>query len=125
MSKLLAQRLVLLREAAGLSQSAVAKQIGIDNSSLSRIESGARKVSAAELAQFSAIFHVTADYLLGKDATELGVLDLKDVLDGRPCPEFNFAGIKLTAVEQAKLNLAITQIFWDKLVQQPHTADNA
>lgn len=123
MSKLLAQRLVLLREAAGLSQSVVAKHIGIDNSSLSRIESGARKVSAAELAKFSDLFNVTADSLLGKAAAEPAVLDFKDVLDGKPCPEFNFAGTKLTAVEQAKLNLAITQIFWDKL--QPHTADNA
>lgn len=118
MSESLSERLVSLREAAGLSQSAVAKQIGVDNSSLSRIESGTRKVSAEELGKLATLFNVTSDSLLGKTQPVPDAVDLKDVLDGKPCPDFNFAGTKLTASEQAKLNLAITQIFWSKLTHQ-------
>lgn len=123
MLELLTKRLIDLREASGLSQSEVARRIGIDNSSLSRIESGARKVSAEELAKFAGLFDVTTDYLLGNNntpkwATKQDVIDLKDVLDDKDGTSFNFGGEKLTDEQNAKLNLAITQIFWDKLKER-------
>lgn len=116
----LAKRLIRLRESLGLSQSEVAKRIGIDNSSLSRIESGDRKVSSDELAKFADQYNVTTDYLLGKSipsecATEPIAFDLKDILDGIDSVSLVFDGKKLTADEFAKFNFAITQIFWNKL----------
>lgn len=123
MIDILTKRLVDLRENSGLSQSEVARRIGIDNSSLSRIESGSRKVSAEELSKFATLYDVTTDYLVGKNntpawATEKDVIDLKDVLDDKDGTSFNFGGEKLTDDENAKLNLAITQIFWDKLKER-------
>lgn len=120
MIDILTKRLVDLRENSGLSQSEVARRIGIDNSSLSRIESGSRKVSAEELSKFATLYDVTTDYLVGKNntpvwATKQDVIDLKDVLDDKDGTSFNFGGEKLTDEQNAKLNLAITQIFWDKL----------
>lgn len=123
MLELLTKRLIDLRESSGLSQSDVARRIGIDNSSLSRIESGSRKVSAEELAKFADLFDVTTDYLLGKNntpawATKQDVVDLQDVLDDKDGTSFNFGGEKLTSDENAKLNLALTQIFWEKLKER-------
>lgn len=123
MIDILTKRLVDLRENSGLSQSEVARRIGIDNSSLSRIESGSRKVSAEELSKFATLYDVTTDYLVGKNntpvwATKQDVIDLKDVLDDKDGTSFNFGGEKLTDDENAKLNLAITQIFWDKLKER-------
>lgn len=116
----LAKRLIRLRESLGLSQYEVAKRIGIDNSSLSRIESGDRKVSSDELAKFADQYNVTTDYLLGKSipsecTTEPITFDLKDILDGIDSVSLVFDGKKLTVDEFAKFNFAITQIFWNKL----------
>ncbi|MFY3753437.1 helix-turn-helix domain-containing protein [Lacticaseibacillus paracasei] len=50
---LLRQRLIDLREEKNLSQSELARQIGMDNTAISKIESRTRKVSAEELNLFS------------------------------------------------------------------------
>lgn len=118
----LASRLVNLRESSGLSQSEVARRIGIDNSSLSRIESGSRKVSAEELGKFSTLYSVTTDYLLGinhtpKWATQKDVVDLQQMLDDPNYMDqgFAFGGGSLTDSEKEKMRLAITQVFWDRI----------
>ncbi|MFD1431185.1 helix-turn-helix domain-containing protein [Lacticaseibacillus yichunensis] len=116
----LPKRLIDLREERQLSQSEVARRVGMDNSSLSRIESGSRKVSAEELGKFAALYGVTTDYLLGVNntpewATEQDTIDLKKVLSGQGGPTFNFGGDKLTEDQNAKLNLALTQIFWEEI----------
>lgn len=128
MNEILIRRLIDLREAAGLSQSEAARRVGIDNSSLSRIESGDRKVSAQELSKLAEVYGVTTDYLLGKNntpkwATEKDSLDLKEVLDGTVQPSFNFGGEDISDDDRAKLNLAITQIFWEKLEKQRKRAE--
>lgn len=117
----LANKLINEREKSGLSQSEVARRIGIDNSSLSRIESGTRKVSSDELRKFASLYGVTTDYLLNLNntpawATEKQVTDLKEWLDD---PDANaglsFGGAELTKEEKEKLKLSVTQIFWDRL----------
>ncbi len=55
-----------LREEREMSQIELAKIIGINNSVLSRIESGKRDVEDFLLVKFSEYFGVTSDYLLGR-----------------------------------------------------------
>ena len=63
---LLRQRLIDLRAEINLSQSELARQIGMDNTAISKIESRTRKVSAEELNLFSEFYDVSTDYLLGR-----------------------------------------------------------
>ena len=53
-----------LRERQGWSQRALAKWVGIDQSAVSRIEAGHRRLSAGELQRFADALHVSADELL-------------------------------------------------------------
>lgn len=55
---------------AGFATKAQAKRMKMDSSYISKIESGNRKVSSAELDSFANIFDVSADYLLGRDKTD-------------------------------------------------------
>ncbi|NJJ37873.1 helix-turn-helix domain-containing protein [Paenibacillus apii] len=59
-------RIKKLREAQGLSQLELADRIGINNSVLSRIESGKRPVEDSEINQFADFFDVSGDYILGR-----------------------------------------------------------
>jgi transcriptional regulator with XRE-family HTH domain len=53
-----------LRERQGWSQRALARWVGIDQSAVSRIEAGRRRLSADELQRFAEALHVSADELL-------------------------------------------------------------
>jgi transcriptional regulator with XRE-family HTH domain len=53
-----------LREQQGWSQRALAKWVGLDQSAVSRIEAGRRRVSAKELQRFADALRVSADALL-------------------------------------------------------------
>jgi transcriptional regulator with XRE-family HTH domain len=53
-----------LREQQGWSQRALAKWVGLDQSAVSRIEAGHRRLSADELQRFADALHVSADVLL-------------------------------------------------------------
>ena len=62
-----------LREQQGWSQRALAKWVGIDQSAVSRIEAGRRRLSADELQRFADALHVSADVLLkGERRTRRG-----------------------------------------------------
>ncbi len=56
-----------LRERQGWSQRALAKWVGLDQSAVSRIEAGHRRLSAEELHRFADALHVSADVLLKGD----------------------------------------------------------
>jgi len=66
-----------LRERQGWSQRQLANWVGLDQSAVSRIEAGHRRISAEELQRFAGAFHVSADDLLasGWDAAPLSVDD--------------------------------------------------
>ncbi len=106
-----------------MSQSEVARRIGLANSVISRIESGDRKVAASELADFADLYHVSADYLLGR--TNLSdrmpsvqtstTTDLSLFLQRDTSYQFNFEGVQLTPEQNMKLRIALTQIFWDEI----------
>lgn len=53
------------REYLELTQEEVSIATGISRSSISKIESGQRKVDAEDLKKLSAVLRVTTDYLLG------------------------------------------------------------
>lgn len=59
-------RIKKLREAWGISQIELADRIGINNSVLSRIESGKRPVEDTEINAFADFFEVSGDYILGR-----------------------------------------------------------
>lgn len=60
------ERIRKLREEKGWSQLELSKRANINNSVLSRIESGKRPVEDGEINTFADIFDVTADYILGR-----------------------------------------------------------
>lgn len=75
-------RLKQLRKQAGLTQQQLATQLGITKSVVSFYELQERSPSPEVLIKLAAIFHVSADYLLGLDTREtidISDLDEKDI----------------------------------------------
>lgn len=64
------ERVKYLRTSKKLTQEQLAKQVGLTKSVISAYETGIRMPSYDVLIQFSRIFHVTTDYLLGNETTE-------------------------------------------------------
>ena len=58
------RRIAQLRDAAGLTQRELARRMGLTQSALSRIESGSRRLSAAQALQLSQILSVDPGLLL-------------------------------------------------------------
>ncbi len=57
-------RLRELRRSRGISQLKLAMDLGLNQNSISRYESGAREVDYKTLVLFADYFHVSLDYLL-------------------------------------------------------------
>jgi transcriptional regulator with XRE-family HTH domain len=66
----IAKRLALARKQAGLTQSQVAKMLGVHRPTISEMEAGRRRVSADELAQLSDIYGVSITWLVGDDESD-------------------------------------------------------
>lgn len=62
----LANKIINLREEIDMTQTELARRLGLDKSAMSKVENGTRKVSSDELSKLSEIFDVSTDYLLGK-----------------------------------------------------------
>ena len=62
---LIASRLRLAREMAGLSQGQVAHMLGLHRPSVSEAEAGRRRVSGEELSRLAEIYDVSASWLIG------------------------------------------------------------
>ncbi len=71
----IAERLKEARKLAGISQSHVAKMLGLHRPSISEMEAGNRRTSADELARLAEIYDVSVAWLLG-EAPEM--LDSQD-----------------------------------------------
>ena len=59
-------RLVELRKEKGLSQAALAKELGIDCSTIAKYETGDRLPDIVMLCALADYFEVSTDYLLGR-----------------------------------------------------------
>ena len=113
----LRNNIINLRESRNLSQSELAKLMGIHNSYISKIESGTRKVSTSELNKLAAIFDVSTDYLLGRKENESSTenqenKDLKKFLEDNLDNGMTFGDGKVTEEDREKLEIALTQIFY-------------
>ena len=60
----LPEKIVTLRKSRGLSQEALAEQLGISRQAISRWEQGSAQPDEGNLFQLSRLFQVSADYLL-------------------------------------------------------------
>jgi transcriptional regulator with XRE-family HTH domain len=65
--KELSKKIKMIREELGLSQEALAKELGIGRVAISQIENGERKISAEEIAKLSRVFNMPTDVLLSLD----------------------------------------------------------
>lgn len=64
-----------LRETARLSQSALAKRLGVTRSSVNAWEMGLSIPTAQYIVELSQLFHVSTDYLLGLNNTQAIYID--------------------------------------------------
>ena len=125
--KSLANKIVNLREEGNITQSELARRLGLDKSSMSKIESGSRKVSTDELKRISEIFEVSTDYLLGNTidrnghtpswATNDDEKDLKRFLEEN-ANGMTYGGEGLTDEEQKQVRRVLEGLFWDKQKQK-------
>jgi transcriptional regulator with XRE-family HTH domain len=65
MTNELSKRIIDLRESKNWTQTQLAEKMGLSKSTMSKIESGYRKITTDELKLLSEIFGVSTDYLLG------------------------------------------------------------
>ena len=68
---MLNQRFRLLRQAQGISQVELAKQLGVTKQSISNWENDNIQPSIDMLKQLAQVFSVSTDYLLGLDHTDI------------------------------------------------------
>ena len=66
---MVSDRIRLLRERRGLTQSELAKQLGITRSSVNAWEQGISVPSTPYIVELAAIFKISTDYLLGVEST--------------------------------------------------------
>ena len=92
----LAARIVDQREKVNMSQSELAKRLGIDKSSMNKIEKGTRKVSSEELDKIASIFDVSTDYLLGRSTPDKKHLEHEIDLDRAIDNAMSFDGKPVT-----------------------------
>lgn len=66
---MIAQRIKKLRELKGMTQTELAKQLGITRSSVNAWEMGISVPSTQYVVELSQLFKVSTDYILGVDAS--------------------------------------------------------
>jgi transcriptional regulator with XRE-family HTH domain len=79
----IASRLGLAREQAGLTQGQAAKLLNLPRPSISEIEAGRRRVAAEELIAFAKIYRVSLSWLAGEDAEQMNPLHDRVTLAAR------------------------------------------
>ena len=76
---MIADRIKSLREQQNMTQSDLAKQLGITRSSVNAWEMGISVPSTQYIVELAHIFHVSTDYLLGVNTTStISVVGLSD-----------------------------------------------
>ena len=64
------EKIRALREQTGISQSELARRLGVTRSSVNAWESGLSAPTAIYLVELSKLFHVSTDYLLGLETNQ-------------------------------------------------------
>lgn len=110
-----AERLRKLREEKGLSQSEVAKLIGVTRTAYLHYETGRYK-PVRKINELCALFNVSADYILGNDTnisniqTENKPKDLIKLLEKE---EYTLNGEIVTQEDRDKIKRVIEALYWD------------
>lgn len=116
------QRLRELRVQNGYTQETLSEKIGVSSKTIGIWERGTREPPLATVDKLANIFNVSTDYLLGRNqtpkwATKKDTLELRNFIDQNSEGGMTFDGEDLTKEEKEKVEIAMTQIFWDKLKQ--------
>lgn len=115
------KRLVNLRESHDWSKTYVANHIGLKNmQTYANWEYGKSEPDQDSTIRLANLFNVTVDYLYGRNqtpewATQKDTLELRNFIDENSEGGMTFDGEDLTREEKEKVEIAMTQIFWDKL----------
>lgn len=67
---MIGEKIRALREQTGISQSELARRLGVTRSSVNAWESGLSAPTAIYLVELSKLFHVSTDYLLGLETNQ-------------------------------------------------------
>lgn len=87
--EIIASRVKLARERAGLSQTQVAKLLCVHRPTISEIEAGRRKISADEIAQLADLYDVDVAWLLDNKQSEFDETHEKMQLAAREFSKLN------------------------------------
>ncbi|MCD2257102.1 helix-turn-helix domain-containing protein [Agrilactobacillus fermenti] len=106
----------LRKSKPGLTQEALAKQLGIAKTTYSSYEQGKRQPDYEMLQKIANYFDVTSDYLLGinqtpKDATSREVSDLKRILEQQP---LTYEKTPVTDKDREAIQNILIGYFWNK-----------
>lgn len=80
------QSLKELRKKSGLTQKSLGNIIGVAESTISLYESGKRQPDKDTLVKLASYFHVTVDYLLGREEEAKGTQSL-EIKENQPAAE--------------------------------------
>lgn len=85
MDKNMADRLIELREKHHLSQTAVAKRMGVTPALISAYEKTERNPSIDKLISLADIYHTSTDYILGRSIVDpnTAMIEVKDLTDAQ------------------------------------------
>lgn len=86
---LIASRLSIARQQAGLTQAQVATMMGMHRPTVTEIEAGRRAVTAYELVRFAEAYNVELDWLAGRDAEGINHARDELTLAARNASELN------------------------------------
>lgn len=91
--QVIASRLRLAREMAGLSQGQVAKQLGLHRPSVTEMEAGRRRVAAEELSSMARLYGVSESWLLDSPAAGDNALDSRTAFAARELAKLSPEGL--------------------------------
>lgn len=113
-------RLKELRSNKHRTQKEIAKDLGVAPTTYASWEQGKREPDQSATLKIANYYGVTLDYLYGRNqtpewATKKDTLELRNFIDQNSEGGMTFDGDDLTKEEKEKVEIAMTQIFWEKL----------
>ncbi|MFT3952097.1 MAG: helix-turn-helix transcriptional regulator [Oscillospiraceae bacterium] len=107
-----------LRVEHGITQTELAKKLGLSKQGISFLESGARKLSAETLNLYADFFDVSTDYLLGRTDVRTTNVTVNEI-----CKYTGLSEKALAAI--VKLNKEVEESHFDNHVQKKYNHINA
>lgn len=109
----LGNRISILREKRGISQSRLADELHISQSTLAMYEKNKRTPNVEMLNKFADYFNVSIDYLVGRDDSKMTENhDLKKFVDENIQNGLFYGGGPATKEQEEQLKFALKTIFY-------------